>query len=148
MLQDQKRLSQQKIESSPLILDTQYLDTLRLAKWVLVPWDASHIVLNFPEFTPTESAMWASRLNRDYRECGCQAGAVATISSLSMMAIVIIVRWVGWDIFHWIDLLYGVLVVIIASGAGKFLAVAYAHRRMRRTLFELDAIRNMPRIRQ
>jgi hypothetical protein len=96
-----------------------------------------HVALRVPGLAPDTARQWEARVNSNLHDCGCRASAQAMMVALAGS---VIWQWLfsGWGISRWpAFLLQTILIVFLAGGVGKFLALAWADARLRTTIKRL-----------
>jgi hypothetical protein len=88
------------------------------------------LALALESLNPEDQASWERRLNRHYRACGCEGGAVALVVTL-LGASVLAFRY--HDLLGEHPFVAGggiLLALLIATGLGKAVGLAIARRRL------------------
>jgi hypothetical protein len=96
------------------------------------------IAVNVAGLEPGSRAAFESRINRDYRACGCEISAAATVAAMVGYVAYVVLRDVAVRDHVIRVVALGFAVVIVAAVVGKVAGRLIARRRLRRTLAALE----------
>jgi hypothetical protein len=96
------------------------------------------LVLQIPSLTAAENNEWTDRLNSTHRACGCPTSAVGMMAGLGgYLSFIAVTK--GFSSSGWLEAGIGFVVVLAATGLGKFLGLSWARIRFNQKLNALVA---------